>query len=537
MKSIFWRVVLVASFTVLAVILFLPSTPLKGSLPKFWADNVPKIVLGLDLQGGMHLVLKVEREKAVESYLDRVASTVDNELKDKKVAVSGVTRNGNSLVVAYTGGEAESAIKEFMKDTYVEFKWVEPEKPAKPVDPSASAVPLVFALTEEAITNRMENAHQQAIEVIRNRIDQFGVAEPLVTKHGNDEILVQLPGIKDAQRAKDLIGKTAMLEFRLVDETRDPREAERVGAPYGSVVVYEKSFDAGSRQVTKTPYLVRKETLLTGESVADARVAFDQLNDAYVGITFDAGGAKTFERITERNVGKRLAIMLDGNVYSAPVIKEAIAGGNASISGGFTVETASDLALVLRAGSLPAPVTYLQTVTVGPSLGKDSIEAGIKAMVVGALLVLIFMVIYYKISGIIADFAVLLNVVMLLGAMAAMNATLTLPGIAGIILTVGMGVDSNVLIFERIREELRAGRTPRSAINAGYDRAWWTVVDSHVTTLITGMILFQFGSGPIKGFAVSLCLGILINLFTALVGTKFIFDLQAEKLKIDKVSI
>ncbi|MDP2690252.1 MAG: protein translocase subunit SecD, partial [Deltaproteobacteria bacterium] len=257
----------------------------------------------------------------------------------------------------------------------------------------------------------------------------------------------------------------------------------------------------------------------------------------YVSIVFDSAGARIFERITTQNVGKRLAIVLDGNVHSAPQIREEITGGKAQITGSFTYEEATDLAIVLRAGALPAPVNIIQNVTVGPTLGADSIRAGVRAAVLGAALVLVFMVIYYRFSGAIADFAVFLNIVMLLGAMAWLNTTLTLPGIAGIILTMGMGVDSNVLIFERIKEELRSGRTPRSAINAGYGHAWWTIVDSHVTTLITAAVLFQFGSGPIKGFAVTLSLGILINLFTSLVGTKVAFDIQSEKFRMKSLSI
>ncbi|HLE08892.1 MAG TPA: protein translocase subunit SecD, partial [Thermodesulfobacteriota bacterium] len=250
-----------------------------------------------------------------------------------------------------------------------------------------------------------------------------------------------------------------------------------------------------------------------------------------------AAGARIFERITEANQGRRLAIILDGNVHSAPVIREKIAGGNAQISGGFKYEEATDLAIVLRAGALPAPVKVVQNLTIGPTLGRDSIRAGIKAMVLGGILVLAFMVYYYRFSGLIADVAVSLNVLMLLGAMAWFSATLTMPGIAGVLLTIGMGVDANVLIFERIKEELKTGRTPRSAVEAGYGRAWWTVIDSHVTTLITAAVLFQFGSGPIKGFAVSLSLGILINLFTTLVGTKLAFDIQNERFRVKKLSI
>jgi len=270
----------------------------------------------------------------------------------------------------------------------------------------------------------------------------------------------------------------------------------------------------------------------------DARVSIDQqFNEPFVSITFDRVGARIFERITRENVKKRLAIILDDNIYSAPVIQERIAGGRAQVTGNFSMEEATDLAIVLRAGALPAPVDIIQNVTVGPSLGRDSIEKGVKATLIGGVLVLIFMVFYYRLAGVLADLALLLNIIMLLGAMAFFEATLTLPGIAGIILIVGMGIDSNVLILERIKEELGAGRTVRSAIDAGYDRAWWTIVDSHVTTLITAFVLFQFGSGPIKGFAVTLSLGILTNLFTALIGTKVAFDIQSDKLRLRKLSI
>ncbi|MBE9531590.1 MAG: protein translocase subunit SecD, partial [Proteobacteria bacterium] len=283
---------------------------------------------------------------------------------------------------------------------------------------------------------------------------------------------------------------------------------------------------------------VKKTVLLTGDTISDARVAFDtRFNKPYVSLTFNGLGGVIFGKITGDNVGKRMAIVLDGNVYSAPNINEKISGGRAQITGSFSHTEAVDLAIALRAGALPAPVDIIQNVTVGPTLGQDSIEAGMKAAMLGIILVVFFMIFYYKLSGIIAIVAMILNLVMLMGAMSYFGATLTLPGIAGILLTIGMGVDANVLIFERIREELRAGRTPRSAVDAGYDKAWWTIVDSQVTTLITAAVLFQFGSGPIKGFAVTLSLGILINLFTALVGTKVSFDLINYRGSVKKLSI
>ncbi|NGZ99002.1 MAG: protein translocase subunit SecD, partial [Nitrospira sp. WS110] len=283
--------------------------------------------------------------------------------------------------------------------------------------------------------------------------------------------------------------------------------------------------------------VVKKRVMLTGDVLSDARVAIGQFNDPYVSITFDSKGGQEFERITGENVKKRMAVVLDSTIYSAPVIQERISGGRAQITGTFTTQEANDLAIVLRAGALPAPLKIVQDLTVGPSLGQDSIDKGVRATLIAGILVVVFMVVYYRLSGLIADFALILNLVCLMGALSALTATLTLPGIAGIVLTIGMGVDSNVLIFERIREELRGGKAARSAIDAGYDKALLTIIDSHVTTLITGVALFLFGTGPIKGFAVTLCLGIAINLFTALVGTKVIFDLLHKKQKVEALSI
>jgi preprotein translocase subunit SecD len=528
MKSILLRVLLLAGFTLVALVLFLPSTPLSTSLPSFWTKNVPKIVLGLDLQGGTHLVLSVDQDKAVENHTQRIVSGIEGMLKKKNIPVKSVDKKGaTGLLIGYFDNSNMDAIKKIVSD---EFQTLTLE--------SSSDGRLAYNLAEGEAKRITEWATSQALETIRNRIDKFGVSEPLIQKQGAKEIAIQLPGLKDPDRAIQIIGKTAVLEFRLVDESKNPFSALSTGAPFGSEVLYQLPSSKGGEVMEKTPYLVKRDVLLTGDALSDARVAIDtQYNEPYVSITFDANGAHMFEKITSENVGKRLAIVLDGNVYSAPNIREAIAGGRAQITGGFTHEQAADLAIVLRAGALPAPVTVVQNVTVGPTLGQDSIRGGVKAALLGAALVLIFMAFYYKVSGLIADFAIFINIVMLLGAMSWMNATLTLPGIAGIILTIGMGVDSNVLIFERIKEEMRSGRTPRSAINAGYDHAWWTIIDSHITTLITAAVLFQFGSGPIKGFAVSLSLGILINLFTSLVGTKVAFDVLNEKLRLKTISI
>lgn len=519
---------LLAGFTILALVLFLPSTPAAKALPDFWSKNIPKITLGLDLQGGMHLVLSVDQDKAIENHTQRVISSLEDALKKKGIAYGTVGREGITAVsVTFPDEKSREAVVKLMDDEFGAFSLT-----------STANGKLLFTLHEKEVARIKEWALSQALETIRNRIDKFGVSEPLIQKQGEREIAIQLPGLKDPERAIQLIGKTAVLEFRLLDESMDPSRAISSGAPPGSEVLYQAARSKQTGTVEKVPYLVKKEVLMTGDSLDDARVAIDtQYNEPYVSISFDAAGARMFEKTTSQNVGKRLAIVLDGNVHSAPSIREAISGGKAQITGRFSHEEATDLAIILRAGALPAPVTIVQNVTVGPTLGKDSINGGIRAAAAGGLFVLIFMFIYFRVSGLIADFAMFLNIIMLLGAMAWFSATLTLPGIAGIILTIGMGVDSNVLIFERIKEELRSGRTPRSAVSAGYDRAWWTIIDSHVTTLITAAVLFQFGSGPIKGFAVSLSLGIIINLFTSLVGTKVAFDIQYEKFKIKHLSI
>ena len=526
-KKILWRFILLAFFFLLAVVLFLPSTPLSKNLPSWWRDNIPKIALGLDLQGGMHLVLQVDTEKAVENYLQRMGKGVESLLRDKGVSFSGVKTAGLNISISYPGADAKPALVKAMENNYPLFKKV-----------SENENDITYTFTDSEAKRIKEWSTSQAIETIRNRVDKFGVAEPLIHAQGKDEIVIQLPGLKDPDRAIALIGKTAVLEFKMVDEKGDLKNALDGQVPEGDELVYERFTNRETGEVRQTPYLLRKQAVLGGDLLTDARVAIDsQFNEPYVSLTFDSVGARLFEEITEQNVNKRMAIILDGNVYSAPVIREKISGGRAQISGSFTYETATDLAIVLRAGALPAPVNIIQNVTVGPSLGEDSIKAGVNAAIMGGLVVLGFMLFYYRLSGLIADFAMMLNIIMLLGAMAWFSATLTLPGIAGIILTIGMGVDSNVLIFERIKEELRTGRTVRSAVDAGYSKALWTIIDAHVTTLITAAVLFQFGSGPVKGFAVSLSIGILINLFTALVGTRMVFDLMTQSRRLERLSI
>ncbi len=538
-KNVLWRFSLIGFTVLVAVIFFLPNTPLFKFMPDWWKKSMPSkgIVLGLDLQGGLHLVFEVEGDKAVEASTERFTYLINETLQKKKLQAE-VKRNGLQIEITPSSPEISTVIKE----NYPNF------------NASTSGQSLVLALGDKEKTAIKDNAANQALETIRNRIDQFGVSEPTIQRQGENEIVVQLPGVKDPKRAIDLIGKTALLEFKLLDEESPiaaqlpqsvaPSEEGDVlkqfadKLPEGDEILFEKKVNRETGLVRKIPILLKKQAVMTGDLLSEARVSLDnRFSEPYVSITFNADGAKRFEDVTGANVKKRLAIILDNTVYSAPVIQEKISGGSAQITGNFSMDEAKDLSIVLKAGALPAPLKMLQNVTVGPSLGEDSINAGKLAGLVGTLAVVIFMLIYYKVSGLIADFALILNIVLLFGAMASLNSTLTLPGIAGVILAVGMAVDSNVLMFERIRDEIRAGKPPRSAIDSGYDKAFATILDSHVTTLITAAVLFQFGTGPIKGFAVTLSLGVAINLFTALVGTKSIFDLITSKYKIVRLSI
>ncbi len=380
------------------------------------------------------------------------------------------------------------------------------------------------------------DAMERALEVIRNRVDQFGVAEPLIARQGDRWLIVELPGVKDPERAIGLIGKTALLEFKLVNDgirISEILDSEGKVDPSKIPPGYEVLPGKG-----ETLFLVKEEPEITGAALTNAKVEIGgQYNMPYVAIDFNKDGAKKFARITEINIERNLSIVLDGRVQSAPVIKSKIPDGHAIIEGNFTMEEAKNLAIVLRAGALPAPVNIIENRTVGPSLGRDSVRAGVVATGIGLICVMLFMVIYYRLSGLVVNLALILNLIILLGMMAYFRATLTLPGIAGIILIIGMSVDANVLIFERIREELRAGKTVRVAIDSGYQKAFRTILDSNLTTLIAAAFLFQFGTGPVKGFAVTLSLGILISMFTALVVTHMVFDMVLMGKKIEKLSI
>ena len=547
MKKVGGRFLLLALVVVLSVFFFIPSyQPFYQGLPAWLKQVMPNkgITLGLDLQGGIHLVMEVDEDRAVEIAVDRSVVSLQDVLLDKKIPVESVARTGpTQITIQFQNGELKAQIQK-MIDDYPIFSETES---------AGSANRLVWDLREAEGKRIKDSAINQALETIRNRIDQFGVAEPIVLRQGLKQIVVQLPGVKEPKRARDLIKETALLEFKMLDEdnqakfdlpARIPKDKEadvlkqvEGKLPEGDQILFERGVDKDTGREYRIPYLVKKRVMLTGDVLSDAKVSIGQFNDPYVSITFDAKGGREFDRITGDNIKKRMAVVLDNTIYSAPVIQDRITGGRAQITGNFSMQEANDLAIVLRAGALPAPLKIIQDLTVGPSLGKDSIEKGVTATLFAGALVVIFMIVYYRLSGVIADFALALNLLCLIGALSALNATLTLPGIAGIVLTIGMGVDSNVLIFERIREELRSGKAVRLAVDGGYDKALLTIVDSHVTTLITGVALFLFGTGPIKGFAVTLCLGIGINLFTALIGTKVIFDLLNQRHKVGQLSI
>jgi SecD/SecF fusion protein len=542
-KNVRNRLLLLGILVLAAIVCFLPSV--TGGLPGWWGKVLPGegMRLGLDLQGGMNLILKVNLPRAVQNQLEQSIADLRESLREKHIVTSPVESLGTNLSrLRLADSSAAESVKEMLMADF-------PNLAIQSSSLQEGTVYLDLALKDSEVQQIRDNAVAQSLEVIRNRIDQFGVTEPMIVRQGQDEIVVQLPGIKDPQRALELIGRTAQLEFKLVDTQAQVNLAALIDAavqsgllkkkssheelnralkgkiPPDTEVYLEKRVDSETGAVTMIPLLLKKKTVMTGEALKTAHVEIGgRFGEPIVGLSFNARGARLFERITEEHVGQQLAIILDDVVLSAPVIRERISGGNAQITGSFTTEEASDLAIALRAGALPAPVDIVQNLTVGPSLGKDSIHNGIAATVLGTVLVIAFMIVYYRVSGIIANLALLLNVLLLLAVLSLFHATLTLPGIAGIVLSIGMAVDSNVLIFERMREELALQKPLWSSVEGGYRKALWTIIDSHVTTLITAFALFLFGTGPIKGFAVTLSVGVILNLFTALYGTRTVYQ-------------
>jgi len=527
------------------------------NLPPWFKKYVYRgeLKLGLDLKGGVHLILQPDIKKALDTQFQQYLQNLKLDLSRAEVNFE-LSVNGTKAVFKFFSKKDADTFKKLVKNNYPDIKIIS-EKVREGV------FTFKVELSPERVSYIKKHILNQVLEVIRNRIDQFGVAEAVVTTEGSDKVVVQLPGLKNPKRAIKVIGQTAQLEFHLVDEEamkniglikavmnslikqgkikenaplKEWRKLLKPYIPPGDALYFMIKKDPKTGKTILEPYILKKQAVLTGSYLRNAQVRIDpRTNEPYVWLEFDSRGAKIFAHITEENVGKRLAIVLDNVVKSAPVIREKISGGEAQITGNFTMQEASDLALVLRAGALPAPVKIVQDITIGPSLGKDSIRKGITAGLIGAAAVIVFTCIYYQISGVIAVIALILNIYFLLALLSAFQATLTLPGIAGIILSIGMGVDSNVLIFERIREEMRLGRTGYSAIFQGYSRAFWTIFDAHITVLITSLILFIFGTGPIRGFAVTLSISIIVNLFTSIFVTKIFYEYMYEKGKDFKV--
>ena len=552
LRAVRWKFFFLFILTVIAILFVLPSFPVP--LPQWWQKHVSKGPnLGLDLKGGMHLVLEVDMDSAVANALNRAAPELKDLAEKKGLSVKVGEVAKESIPLTLLNADEQSPLQHLLKE---EFPHLQVEGPRR----QDGSLVYTLSLKPEELKRLKEQTLNQSLEVMRNRIDQFGVTEPVIVRQGSDQIVVQLPGIKDPQRAMDLIGRTAQLEFKLVDDqtkinlpelidqalkdgklkpgyTREQlNQALADKIPSDDEIYIEKSIDRENGRLASKPLLLKKKVLLTGDAVKDAAVRIGNYNEPYVSLGFNRRGGQEFARITGENVKRRLAIILDGVVRSAPVIQERIGGGQAQITGSYTPDEAHDLAIVLRAGALPATVKIVQNITVGPTLGADSIHKGWISGLLGTLLVMAFMLFYYRFSGVVANYALVLNVIMLLGALSLLNATLTLPGIAGIILSIGMAVDSNVLIYERMREEFHAGKPLKAGVDGGYDKAFWTIIDSHVTTLITACALFLFGTGPIKGFAVTLSLGVVLNLFTALFGTRVVYDWVILKRWLKKLS-
>jgi preprotein translocase subunit SecD len=512
-----WKVVAILC-TVFAVCLFafpnfLP-TKMVDSWPK-WAQR--HVVLGLDLQGGSHILLEVDTKAVRKEMLETLRDDVRRVLREARIGYTGLVVRGNSVEVRIREGQNSGQAQEKLQTLSQPLGGILSATGHRNVDITSEPNNLYrLTLTDPAILERVRQAVDQSIQIIERRVNELGTVEPLIQREGSDRILVQVPGLQDPTRLKQLLGKTAKLDFHMVDSSIPAQQAAEGHVPAEDEILYSASGP-------KTPYLVEKRVLVSGADLTDAQPGFDpRTSEPVVNFRFNTSGARKFAKVTQENVGKPFAIVLDNQVISAPVIREPILGGSGQISGSFTVQSANDLAILLRAGALPAPLTIIEERTVGPGLGADSIAQGKISSYVGAAMVVLFMFATYGLFGLFANIAVAINVAMIFGVLSMLNATLTLPGIAGIVLTVGIAVDSNVLIYERIREEVRAGRTPINAIDAGFSRALATILDSNITTFIAAAVLFYIGTGPVRGFAVTLGIGIITTVFTAFTLTRLI---------------
>jgi preprotein translocase subunit SecD len=492
------------------------------------AIHANPMYLGLDLRGGVHFMLQVDMQAALTKKAESYAGDIRTALRDKTIRHGGITRDGQAVDIKVRDEATLTAARNLIADQFPDLQVAS--------TPEGSEFKLRATIKPEATRKVQEQALKQNMVTLHNRINELGVAEPVIQQQGLDRIVVQLPGVQDTAKAKDILGRTATLEVRLVDEGTEARAAEtgRGPVPFGSERYLERSGQ---------PVIVKKQVILTGENLTDAQPGFDgQTQEPTVNLTLDAKGSRIFKDITRENVGKRMAIILfekgKGEVVTAPVIRTEIGGGRVQISGRMTTAEANDTALLLRAGSLAAPMEIIEEYTIGPSLGADNIERGIDSVVWGMVAVAVFMCVYYGLFGIFSTLALSVNVLLLLSILSMLQATLTLPGIAAMALALGVAIDSNVLINERIREELRAGAAPQVAIAAGYERAWATILDSNVTTLIVGLALLAFGSGPVRGFAVVHCIGILTSMFSAVFFSRGLVNLwYGRQKKLKSVSI
>jgi preprotein translocase subunit SecD len=497
------------------------------AVPNFFPESMVKrwpawaqrhIVLGLDLQGGSHILLEVDANDVRRQKLLAVQDDVRKVLREARI---GLTRapvvRGNSVEVVIRENDLQQGVAK-LRELSQPLSGFAGTTGARSLDVENVGGGLVrITVTEPAILERIRQVVDQSVEIIGKRVNQLGLVEPSIQRQGNDRILVQVPGLGDPQQLLDILGKTAKLTFRLVDTSMSAEQALQGRPPPESEIVY------GSKAENKQPYLLEKRVIVSGEELTDAQPGFDQRSsEPIVSFKFNTAGARKFGQVTQENVGRLFAIVLDDEVISAPQIREPILGGSGQISGSFTVESANNLAILLRAGALPAKLTVIEQRVVGAGLGQDSIEKGKQASYFGAALVVVFMIVTYGLFGVFASVAVGINVGMIFGVLSLLNATLTLPGIIGIVLTIGIAVDSNVLIYERIREEVRGGRTPITAIDAGFTRALATILDSNITTFIAAAVLFFYGSGPVRGFAVTLGIGIVTTVFTAFTLTRLI---------------
>src|SRR6202166_2468185 len=491
---------------------FFPESTVKGW--PAWAQR--RLVLGLDLQGGSYLLLEVDSNYVKKEKLDQIRDDVRRTLREAKIGYTGLTSRPVSVEVRVKDTDLQTALTK-LRELSQPLGGLLGSRGQRSLEVSDAGGGLIrLSVPQAAVTERIRQTIEQSIQIVERRVNELGTVEPVIQRQGADRILVQVPGLQDPPRLKELLGKTAKMEFRMVDSTVSPDQAQAGRVPPDSEVLM-------SSTSPKVPYAIKKQVLVSGGDLTDAQPGFDQRSgEPIVSFRFNTSGSRKFAQATSENVGQPFAIVLDNKVISAPVIREPITGGSGQISGRFTVQAANDLALLLRAGALPAPLTVIEERTVGPGLGQDSIEKGELAAYVGSILVVVVILAPHRLFGVFANIAVAINVAMIFGVLSLLNATLTLPGIAGIVLTVGIAVDSNVLIYERIREELRGGRTAISAIDAGFKRALSTILDSNITTFIAAAVLFYIGTGPVRGFAVTLGIGIITTVFTAFTLTRLI---------------